>query len=176
MHGVQPTRLKRRSLDPNRNRITLQSSMTDTPAPGPGNEKPSSIQYTASEAPKAKGNGSGWILALSIMQTVGGVVMFAMSASAGGAGSPEAIGVLVVMLLLALVFFGLWIWGRKSPFPALLTTLVIFVSFHLLDAVLDPASLLRGILIKIVMFVGLVTATKTAYMAKREAELENAAT
>lgn len=148
--------------------------MEATPTPTPGNKNSTSIQYSAGEAPKAKGNGSGWILALSIMQAVGGLVMFAITASAGGADNPEAMGVLVGMLFLAAVFLGLWIWGRKSPFPALLTTLIVLVTFHLLDAVLDPASLFRGIILKIIMLVGLVTATKTAYLAKREAELENA--
>lgn len=80
--------------------------------------------------------------------------------------------VLAVMLTLSAVFFGLWIWAKASPFPALLTTLIVFVTFHLVDAVIDPFALLRGIVIRIVILVGLVTALKKAYVAKRERELD----
>jgi hypothetical protein len=37
--------------------------------------------------------------------------------------------------------------------------------------VLDPMSLLRGIIMKVVIIAGLATALKKAYVAKREKEL-----
>jgi hypothetical protein len=147
--------------------------MADLPAPGPASAPvPSDITYVPGFKREKAGNGSGWILAIAILQAVGGGFMYMMSASTSSPSDPAAIGVLIVMLALALIFFGLWIWGRKSPFPALLTALVVFVSFHLLDAVLDPATLVQGIIMKIVVLSGLGTALKKAYVAKRERELE----
>lgn len=146
--------------------------MPDSATPPPLTPPPSSpLKYSTSDAPSKPGNGSGWILALSILQFVGGLIMYAMTAAKSSADDFGAIAVLVATMGLGAVFFGLWIWGRKSPFPALLTALIVFVTFHLLDAVLDPMALLRGILMKVVILVGLGTALKKAYIAKREKEL-----
>ncbi len=92
-------------------------------------------------------------------------------AMANHEGNPAATMTLVVMMVLAVIFFGLWIWGKTAPFAAILTALIIFVSVHALDAVLDPMALFRGIILKIVMLTGMCTALKKAYEAKREREL-----
>jgi hypothetical protein len=143
--------------------------MTNPAAPNP--PPVSSVKYSTG-APTAKpGNGSGWILAICIMQFLGGLVMFGISASNAGT-TGGGVAVLVTTMSLAAIFFGLWLWGRKSPFPALLTALIVFVSFHLLDAVFDPMAILRGIIVKIIVLTGLGTALKQAYLAKRQKELE----
>lgn len=141
--------------------------------PAPETEKTSSISKPY-WAPKEHGNGRGWILALAIMQTLGSFVLFGMQNSVEGGETPVLS--LAIMLGLAAIFFGLWIWGKTAPFAALLTALIVFVSFHLLDAVIDPTSLLRGILVKIIVLVGLSSALKKAYVAKREKELEASST
>ncbi len=101
--------------------------------------------------------------------------MYAITASNSSRSDAGALGVLITTMSLAAIFLGLWIWGRKSPFPALLTTLIIFVTFHLLDAVFDPTAILRGIIVKILILTGLGTALKKAYMDKRRKELEGQA-
>ena len=86
---------------------------------------------------------------------------------------PAAANIMLVILLgLSAIYFGLWIWGKKAPFAALLTALIIFVTVHLLDAVFEPTNLVRGIIVKVAVIVGLSTALKKAYTKKREAELE----
>jgi hypothetical protein len=149
--------------------------MSEVPPSSPPSSTPSALHYGTSSAPPSRGNGSGWILAVAILQFIGGLVMFGMTVSKTSTSNPEAIAALVFMLLLAGIFFGLWLWGRKAPFPALLTALIVFVSFHLLDAVLDPLSLLRGIIVKVIVIAGLCAALKKAYVAKREKELAGAA-
>jgi hypothetical protein len=132
----------------------------------------SSVKYSTG-APAAKtGNGSGWILAISILQFIGGLVMYGIGLSNSGANDAGPMAILVTTMGLAAIFFGLWLWGRKSPFPALLTALIVFVSFHLLEAVLDPMSILRGIIMKAIILAGLGSALKNAYVAKRQKELE----
>lgn len=144
--------------------------MTNPPEP---TQPPSSAVKYSTGAPAAKpGNGSGWILAICIMQFLGGLVMYGIGISASGTDRTGPTAVLITTMSLAVIFFGLWLWGRKSPFPALLTALIVFVSFHLLDAVLDPMALLRGIIVKIVILAGLGSALKNAYVAKRRKEVE----
>lgn len=152
-----------------------QDNLPPAPLPDPSAAKPyaSAAQpYPGSDAAKRSGNGSGWILALAILQVIGSIIVFAISRNTM---EPLAAGIMLAILLgLAAIYFGLWFWAKKSPFPALLTTLIIFLSFHLLDAVVEPANLFRGIFIKIIFVVGLATALKKAYTKKREAELEAA--
>lgn len=132
----------------------------------------SSLKYSTGEPAAKPGNGSGWILAICILQFIGGLIMYGVAVSNSRAGDLGAVAVLITTMMLAVIFFGLWLWGRKSPFPALLTALIVFVTFHLLDAVLDPMTLFRGIIVKIMVLVGLSTAVKKAYVAKRQKELE----
>lgn len=148
------------------------SDPTPTPPPPPLPPKPlSSLKYSTGEPAATPGNGSGWILAIAIMQFFGGLIMYAITASNSSRTDAGALGVLITTMSLAGIFFGLWLWGRKSPFPALLTALIVFVSFHLLDAVFDPMAILRGIIVKVLILVGLSTALKKAYRDKRQKEL-----
>lgn len=144
--------------------------MTNSPVPTPP-PLVSAVKYATPEPTGQPGNGSGWILAICILQFIGGLVMYGIRVSSTGASDLGAVAVLITTMSLAAVFFGLWLWGRKSPFPALLTALVVFVSFHLLDAVFDPMSLLRGIIMKIIILAGLGAAVKKAYLEKRRKEL-----
>lgn len=146
--------------------------MAEDSAPVPPPSAPSAARpyLTPEGPPRRRGDGRGYILALACLQAVGGIVYFAINSRRGSQVNAEV--VLGVMLALSAIFFGLWIWAKKAPFAALLTTLIVFVTFHLLDAVIDPISLVQGIVIKIVILAGLVTALKKAYIAKRERELE----
>jgi hypothetical protein len=68
--------------------------------------------------------------------------------------------VFIVVYGIAAVFFGLFLWARKSPLPAAIVGLAFFVTVHLVDALADPAALLRGILVKVIIIVILVRAIK----------------
>lgn len=63
---------------------------------------------------------------------------------------------------LGLVFIGLFFWARRSPLPALMTALVLFVTVHVADAVLDPAALYRGIVMKVVVVLALLGGIRAA--------------
>ena len=145
----------------------------DTPAPSSPSPRsaPSAAQpYPGPDSASPRGNGRGWILALAILQAVGGLFIFMTTRETL---APVAAQITLAILLgLAAFYFGLWIWAKKSPFAALLTALLVFVSVHLLDIVLEPANLFRGIIVKIILLVGLCNALKNAYRKKREAELE----
>jgi hypothetical protein len=148
------------------------------PTPPPLRESVAKPYFAGSGEPPKKGTGSGWILALAIMQVVGALIFYGMAnigqsdhAISGLMPAKMSTASLVVMLGLAAIYFGLWFWSKKALFAALLTTLIVFLTFVALDAVVEPLSLLRGIIIKIVVVAGLCTALKKAYVEKREREM-----
>jgi hypothetical protein len=108
----------------------------------------------------------GALLTVAILQTVFGAVIVAVSSNAqpiaGGTqqGAEQvSVGVLSITVFgIATVFFGLAFWARKNPLPASIVGLVLFVSVHLLDALVDPTSIIRGILVKIIIISILVKA------------------
>lgn len=71
---------------------------------------------------------------------------------------------------LGAVFFGLFVWARRAAVPALTTALLLFVTVHAVEAVIDPTTLPRGLFLKIFFLVGLVAGLKAA-LAQREAVL-----
>ena len=55
---------------------------TPTPPASPSAAKPyasAAKPYPGSDAAQSSGNGRGWILALAILQIIGGIILFAMS-------------------------------------------------------------------------------------------------
>jgi hypothetical protein len=118
----------------------------------------SSLRYDAGGQAATRGNGSGWILALAILQSIGVLIFIGLRLSTDGSLDVGAIGAIGIMSVLALAFFGLWAWGRTSPLPALCWALGLFLTFHLLDAVIDPMSLARGVILKVIVIAGLLTA------------------
>lgn len=61
---------------------------------------------------------------------------------------------MVGMLAFAAVYVGLWAWCPRNPLAASLVGLVVFVAVHVVEAVIDPAALERGLAI----IVGIVAA------------------
>jgi len=103
-----------------------------------------------------------WILAVGGLYAASGLLFFAI-----GGGSAEARVVLAVNLALAAIHVGLWAWARSAPFAAALVALVLFVTLHLASAVLEPATILQGIPVKIFFVLALGRAISTALYVKR---------
>ena len=56
------------------------------------------------------------------------------------------------------VFFALYFWARKQPLPAAIVGLVLFVTLHVLEAITNPAAIVQGIIMKIIIIAILVSA------------------
>jgi hypothetical protein len=103
---------------------------------------------------------AGALLAVAILQVIFGTFMYLVARNEV-ANNPEltvdraAIGTVYGV---GGLFFALYLWARKNPLPAAIVGLVIFVSLHLLDAVLDPTAIARGIIVKIIIIVVLIKA------------------
>lgn len=101
---------------------------------------------------------AGTLLAVTILQVLGSAITVALQ---GDALEPAEWRFMVaIMLGIAGLFFALYLWARKNPLPAAITGLVVFVTLHALDAVADPASIPRGLLMKVIVLVLLISAIK----------------
>jgi|SRR5690606_11986290 len=96
-------------------------------------------------------------LVVGALQVVGGLI--------AGAVAPVGQGtfVLVAELVVAAVFFGLAWWCSRQPFAAAIVGLFVFAGLHLTAAVLDPSSIYKGIIIKVIVIVVLVRAVKAGF-------------
>jgi hypothetical protein len=135
------------------------------------------------------------IIVLAALFTLGGIVMFFLATNAANQAlinlasldpkstlpvdgvtrsvaelreliQREPYQILGIHLLLAAIMGVLAVWSRRSPFPAVLTALSVFVVVHLVSAVLDPATIAQGIIIKVIAVVVLFKGVMAAYEAR----------
>lgn len=69
---------------------------------------------------------------------------------------------MAIYIGIAIVFFLLALWTKSKPYTAIITALSIYGVLVLADFIIDPASILRGIIIKIVVFALLISALSNA--------------
>ena len=90
-------------------------------------------------------------------------VQFIFGFIIGFAGPEESKWITVgIMTIIAAIFAGLGFWANKKPYHAILVALILFSFLILLDAISDPALMLRGIIFKIFIIVYLVIGLKNA--------------
>lgn len=86
----------------------------------------------------------------------------------------ERLQAFVVPIGLGVVFFGLFLWARRSALPALCTALALYVTVHAVDALADPTQIGRGIVLKVLCIAALASGIKSALQQRaidqREAE------
>lgn len=68
---------------------------------------------------------------------------------------------------IALIFAALGFWCKKKPFAAIITALVIYGSLLLLDAFLDPTTIIKGIIVKAIIIIYLIKGITAAREAER---------
>lgn len=106
-----------------------------------------------------------WILAVGIIYVVSALLVTAM---AGDMMLDEDRNFLFgVSLALCAIHVGLWQWAKTAPFPAAVVALVLFITVQLINAVLDPSSLYKGIIIKVLFLVALIKAVQAGSQANR---------
>jgi hypothetical protein len=68
---------------------------------------------------------------------------------------------------LCVVHIGLYFWARKQALPAAVVALLLFVSLHLVNAVMDPSTIYKGVVLKVFFIVVLVKAIQAGYEIHR---------
>ncbi len=74
----------------------------------------------------------------------------------------EYFSVFVLNYFLAFVMFVIYFWSKTSPFSAFVTALSIYVGVIVLNAVVEPATIVQGIILKIFVIVALANVIKAA--------------
>jgi len=120
-----------------------------------------------SQLRKQAGRAAGALFAVAVLHVIGGVVFYFLLKN-NPQVEPGAPRILLIMnLVLAGVYAGLGFWGRVSPLPAAIVGLVLFVSVWAVSAVLDPASIVQGIIVKIIVIAVLVRAIQAGVKHKQ---------
>jgi hypothetical protein len=70
---------------------------------------------------------------------------------------------------LAAIFVGLFFWARKQAFPAILTAFFLWLATLAITTILDPTTLLQGLIVKIFAIVALLGGLQAA-LGQRSAE------
>ncbi|HEX7897505.1 MAG TPA: zinc ribbon domain-containing protein [Planctomycetota bacterium] len=73
----------------------------------------------------------------------------------------------VINLALAGLYFGLWWWASRNAFTAALIALILFISVALISAIVDPKTIVQGILVKVLFIAALSKAVSAAYAQRK---------
>jgi hypothetical protein len=155
-----------------------------------------SSDYQAYARGKKVRSAANWIGALAILFAISGLIMFAIQYSQTDvalinlsrfqdgdqlepingksytAGELRAVvrrepfQILIVNLIVAGLMAGLWVWGKRSPLPAIGCAFALFLVVHVGSAMVDPTSLARGIILKIAAIAALASGLKSALEAR----------
>ncbi len=82
--------------------------------------------------------------------------------------------ILAVNLTLALVMGGLFVWSRRAAFAALVTAIGALITLWFVSFLIDPATILQGLIIKIGSLIALSAGLRAA-LAERAAALRTEA-
>jgi uncharacterized membrane protein len=118
------------------------------------------------------------LVIVAIMQTVFGPIQLMLEKSKLEKQNPGMeiqfeSWVYIMIFGIAALFWALAIWSRKSPLPAAIVGLVLFVSMHVFEAVVDPTSIGRGWLMKIIVVALLVQAIQGGLKYRQFAAAED---
>ena len=78
----------------------------------------------------------------------------------------EPYQILVVNGILAVLMGALWLWARRAPLPAIACALALYLVVQVVSAIVDPSSIVKGIIIKLVAFGALYKGFKAALAAR----------
>lgn len=80
---------------------------------------------------------------------------------------PLGYAIIVAQLLLGFIFMGLFFLAKNKPFGATLTALILYVTLQLVSVALDPATLLHGWIIKVLIIMGLAAGVRASLTLRR---------
>lgn len=118
----------------------------------------SSSKIDLEEAGKAIRTARNYVYALAGFTLLSGVVVFFMQ---------DDSAVLIVNAILSLIYGALGYWANKKAFAAILTALILYVTVNLLNAFVEPTTLLKGLILKGVIIGLLIKGVRSAKEAEK---------
>jgi len=111
------------------------------------------------------GKARKWILGIGIWYLVSGLLGVALLADRM---TPRMRNLnLAAFTGMFVVHVGLWLWSKKAVFPASLVALILFLTFQMGLAAIDPSTIHKGLIIKIVGVAVLVKAVQAGYQVQK---------
>ncbi|RQO70745.1 hypothetical protein DBR43_22385 [Pedobacter sp. KBW06] len=93
---------------------------------------------------------------------ISGLTLFSLVFVVFKPSPDEDVSFLVITtLILSTAFLGLAVWGKTRTSTALISGLSLYLIIHILNAILDPRTILSGIIVKVVIIVYLVKGIKS---------------
>lgn len=140
-------------------RLELSPSIENT-------KKILSLRAEYAKSLKSTKYGRNALLAIIIMEVFGCLIQLGQ-----GLNDPYIIGVSVIIIL---ILIGLYVLAFYRPYVGLLSALIFYILIHLLAIIVDPMSIVRGILIKIIVFyylIGAIGPSRKLSDIKKELEI-----
>jgi hypothetical protein len=109
---------------------------------------------------------AGALMAVAVVFAIYGT-LFGLGGAQLAGGQHFLSADVILNYVVAALFLGLFFWARKSPLPAAIVGLVIFLTLQLYMATLDPILLTRGIIFKIVIIVVLIQAIQAGILSRK---------
>jgi hypothetical protein len=78
----------------------------------------------------------------------------------------EYYSVFAVNYFLSIVMFVIFVWSKKSPFSAFVTALSIYLGVMVLSAIVDPKTIIQGVIVKVAVIMALINGIKAAIPTK----------
>lgn len=72
------------------------------------------------------------------------------------------IAMLISSVILAGIYLGLGLWSRTKPFPAIITGLIVYITIIVISAMIEPMSIVSGIIWKVIIISGFIYGYKGA--------------
>ena len=96
-------------------------------------------------------------------------MLFSNGQDVNGMMMPEEMvkAMVVGCIVVGLIYVGLFMWAKKSPFPASVIGLVLFVTLHAVNTMQNPESLMQGIVIKVIILIALINGVKAGAEYRR---------
>ena len=74
---------------------------------------------------------------------------------------------LVVNLVLAVLYAGMWVWAKKNALGATLVAFFLFTGVMVANVVMDPKTIAQGIVVKVVFITILIKAIQAAFEERK---------
>jgi hypothetical protein len=132
--------------------------------PACGADRDVEIQIEALERTKLTA-ARRWIFGIGCWYLVSGLFMLVIL---GDQLTPQGRNLLLgTHAGLFVLHLGLYAWARIAPLAAAVVALILFLTLHIANGVLEPSSIYKGILIKVLFVVVLVKAIQAGYEIHR---------
>ena len=99
---------------------------------------------------------------LAAFTVVMGIIYYAATAEYA-----NPLSVLTTNLVLAAIYLGLALWSKKQAVAAILSGLILFSVIQVVNMIVDPSTIVKGIIVKVAVIIYLIKGVQSAFDAQK---------